>query len=85
MSEFHAEVPQATASERLNTVPTWRLERDSNPRLLGRKASNLPMRHHAPRVVIVVVDVDDDNDDVDDDVLIAISLDKISIYCTGQI
>src|SRR6218665_445284 len=26
----------------LSKVPTWRLERDLNPRLLGRKATNLP-------------------------------------------
>ena len=32
----------------LPKVPTWRLEPDSNPRPVGRKASNLPMRHHAP-------------------------------------
>src|SRR6218665_3623022 len=30
----------------LPKVPTWRLERDSNPRPFGRKASNIPMRHH---------------------------------------
>ena len=33
----------------LPKVPTWRLERDSNPRPSGRKASTLPMRHHVPR------------------------------------
>src|SRR6218665_4198193 len=27
-------------------VPTWRLERDSNPRPSGRTASSQPMRHH---------------------------------------
>src|SRR6218665_685535 len=27
-------------------VPTWRLERDWNPRPFGRKASNISMRHH---------------------------------------
>ena len=32
----------------LPKVPTWRLERDSNPRPSGRKASTLPMRHHVP-------------------------------------
>src|SRR6218665_1485389 len=31
----------------LPKVPTWRLDRDSNPRPSGRKASTLPMRHHA--------------------------------------
>ena len=32
----------------LPKVPTWRLERDSKPRPFGRKATNLPMSHHAP-------------------------------------
>ena len=32
----------------LPKVPTWRLERDSNPQPSGQKASTLPMRHHAP-------------------------------------
>src|SRR6218665_689171 len=32
-------------------VPTWRLERDLNPRPSGRKASALPMRHHVPQTV----------------------------------
>src|SRR6218665_2234712 len=31
----------------LPKVPTWRLEHDSNLRPSGRKASTLPMRHHA--------------------------------------
>ena len=30
-------------------VPTWRLERDSNPRPTGGKALILPMCHHAPQ------------------------------------
>ena len=30
-------------------VPTWRLERDSNPRLSGRKISTQIMRNHVPR------------------------------------
>src|SRR6218665_3512848 len=30
----------------LPNVPTWRLERDSNPRPSGLKASTLPMYHH---------------------------------------
>ena len=34
----------------LPKVPTWPLERDSNSRHFGRKASNLPMRHHAPQI-----------------------------------
>src|SRR6218665_3814474 len=32
----------------LPKVPTWRLERDSNPRPFGRKASTIPMSHHVP-------------------------------------
>src|SRR6218665_3038470 len=30
----------------LPKVPTWRVERNSNPRPSGRKASTLPVRHH---------------------------------------
>ena len=33
----------------LPKVPTWRLERDSNPRPSSQKASTLPKRHHLPR------------------------------------
>ena len=32
----------------LPNVSTWRLERDSNPQPIGRKASSLPMSHHGP-------------------------------------
>src|SRR6218665_1312668 len=32
----------------LPKVPTWRLEWDSNQRHFGRKATNLPIIHHAP-------------------------------------
>src|SRR6218665_3967239 len=49
VSEFHAEAPQANESEGVAKIPTWRLERDSNPRSFGRKATNLPMRHHVSR------------------------------------
>src|SRR6218665_1828398 len=35
----------------LSKVPTWQLERDSNQRPFGRKASNLPMSHHAPHLL----------------------------------
>src|SRR6218665_1492151 len=31
----------------LSKVSTWRLDRDSNPRPSGRKASTPPMRNHA--------------------------------------
>ena len=33
----------------LAMLRTWRLERNSNPRPFGQKASNLPMIHHAPQ------------------------------------
>jgi len=32
----------------LPKVPTWRLQRESNPWPFGRKASTLPKRHHVP-------------------------------------
>ena len=38
----------------LPKVPTWRLERDSNPRRSSRKASTLPMRHHAPQRLVCI-------------------------------
>jgi len=34
--------------------PTWRLERDSNLRPFGRKASNLQMRHLAPQSEVII-------------------------------
>src|SRR6218665_1820489 len=39
----------------LPKVTTWRLGRDSNPRPFGRKATNLPMSHHAPYNVSLCV------------------------------
>src|SRR6218665_690964 len=36
----------------LPKVPTWWLERDSNPRPSGRKASTLPMRYQAPQLTL---------------------------------
>src|SRR6218665_919097 len=44
-----AEAQQATVSEDLPKVPTWRLERDSNARPSGRKVSFLPMRNRVQR------------------------------------
>src|SRR6218665_1054110 len=38
----------------LPKVPSWRLERDSNQRPFGRKASALPMRHHTPNYMLLV-------------------------------
>ena len=35
-------------------VPTWRPERDSNPRPFGLKVPNLPMTHHASHVHVTV-------------------------------
>src|SRR6218665_2734749 len=37
----------------LPKVPMWRLERDWNPRPFERKASNLPMSHHAPQIHLI--------------------------------
>ena len=34
----------------LPKVPTWRLDRNSNSRPSGRKASTLPMRPHVPQI-----------------------------------
>jgi len=33
----------------LPKVPTWRLERESNPWPFGQKSSTLPKRHHVPQ------------------------------------
>ena|SRR6218665_569708 len=47
---LHAEELQATVSEGLAQGPYMVvIELDSNPRPFGRKASSLPMRHHAPQ------------------------------------
>src|SRR6218665_377668 len=35
-------------------APTWRLERDSNPRPFGQKSSTQPMRCHVPRLHVTV-------------------------------
>ena len=40
--------PKQLRVKDLPKVPTCRLERDSNPRLFGRKASTLLMSHHTP-------------------------------------
>ena len=37
----------------LPKVPTWRLNWNSNLRLFGRKAANLPLSHHAQHLVIL--------------------------------
>ena len=36
----------------LPKVPTWRLERESNPRPFGWKSSSQPGCHHAPRFLV---------------------------------
>src|SRR6218665_389539 len=43
---LHAEALHATLMKDLPKVPTWRLERDLNPRPSRRKTSTLPIRHH---------------------------------------
>jgi len=45
-------VIQAIMSEGLAQSPTWRLEWDSILRSCGRKALNLLLSHHAPRISI---------------------------------
>src|SRR6218665_3749395 len=53
--EFHAEEPQAFASSRLAQVPSVAaIERASNPRPSGRKASTLPMHHHVPHYIYML-------------------------------
>ena len=49
VSVFHAEAPLSTPSEGLAQGPAWRLDRDSNPRPVRRKALNQPMSHPAPQ------------------------------------
>src|SRR6218665_1745125 len=41
----------------LPKVPTCRPERESNPEPFGRKATNLPMSHHAPLSIIIIITV----------------------------
>src|SRR6218665_1638765 len=38
----------------LPKVPTWRLERDLNPRPFGRKALNLPMCNHVSQIILYI-------------------------------
>ena len=45
MSEFHT---RQLRVKNLPKVPTWWLERDSNPWPFRQKAYNLPMSHYAP-------------------------------------
>ena len=40
----------------LPKVPTWRLERDSNPRPSSRTVSPQPMRHHVQSEEVIVDD-----------------------------
>src|SRR6218665_1390854 len=47
MSEFHAEAPQPTASERLVQGP-YVASRAGFEETSGRQLSTLPMRHHIP-------------------------------------
>src|SRR6218665_3288551 len=51
VSEFHAEAHGQLQVKDLPKVPTWRLERESNPRPSGWKSSTQPRRHHVPRHV----------------------------------
>jgi len=47
VSKFHAEAPQATASEGLAQRPMWRRKLDSNPHPFRWNATNLRRSHHA--------------------------------------
>ena len=49
MSEFHAEAHRQLQVKDLAKVPTWRLERESNPRPSGWKSSPQPRRLHVPQ------------------------------------
>src|SRR6218665_2955501 len=41
----------------LPKVPTWQIERDSNPRPSGRKGITLPMYHHIPSSSLLSISV----------------------------
>src|SRR6218665_3700506 len=49
VSEFHAEAHRQLQVKDLPKVPTWQLERESNPRPSGCKSSTQPSRHHVPQ------------------------------------
>src|SRR6218665_3474319 len=55
VSEFHAEAHRQLQVKDLPKVPTWRLERESNPRPSGRKSSSQPRRHHVPQLIVYSV------------------------------
>ena len=42
----------------LPKVPTWRLERESNPWPSGWKLSTQPMRHHVPQSFVFLLEID---------------------------
>ena len=50
VSEFHTKAQRQLQAKNLPKVPTWRLERESNPRPSGWKSSSQPRRHHVPRL-----------------------------------
>src|SRR6218665_3874884 len=52
MSEFCTPKRYRQLQNNLPKVPTWRLERDSNPRYSDRKALSLPMRHHTQQIIL---------------------------------
>ena len=53
VSEFHAEAHRQLKVKDLPEVPTWRLERESNPRPSGWKQSTQPRRHHVPQIISI--------------------------------
>jgi len=54
VSGFHAEAHRQLQIKNMPKVPTWRLERESNPRPSGWKSSSKPRRHHVPQFHLVV-------------------------------
>jgi len=50
VSEFHAEAHKQLQVKDLPKVPTFRLERESNPRPSGWKSLSQPRCHHVPRI-----------------------------------
>ena len=51
VSEFHAETHRQLQVKDLPKVPTWQLERESNPRPSRWKSSSQPRHHHIPHML----------------------------------
>ena len=55
VSEFHTEVHRQLQVKDLPKVPTWRLERESNPRPSGWESSSQPRHHHVRTQLIYFI------------------------------